>query len=199
MNDDIPDFLRLAPEERKKAWEANPPKPTVHHDPWKEREQQTRQKHLDHKRMQRCISKQKREIRDATQMAKLEDRAHVAQGHQWDARTANWIDPIQAALENKMPVATATKKEGLDFGFRAKTNYARMMAHLVKNLDKMVTVEALAKEAYATDRDLKKHCKRVLRMAHIVQEEVIKAKHMACEIKKERKENGNVSIGLFAK
>lgn len=216
MKDDdfhIPDFCRLTDEQRKAAWERNPPK-TQSAASWRSPEQEAlvkqRQQALsDRKRLQKCISKQRRVNRQLALEAKLNDRSHIAQGHTWDARNARWIDPIEAALATKgdKPMPTAVKKvkakqtketPASPFGFRPKTNYDRMMQFLLTNVGQLVPVEKLAKEAYDTNTDLPKHCKRVVTMARKVQEKVIEKKRLPYIIKREKKENA-VCIGLFAK
>src|SRR5262245_60915268 len=130
--DDIPDFLRIDPEKRKEAWVANPPKSSASvRKGWRSPEQEEAEKKRlqrisDEKRLQRCVSKQKRIIREQNKEAVLEDRKSSALGKEWDARNARWIDPIEAALKKGTKTMTAKKKpaeakEGEDsqgFGFR---------------------------------------------------------------------------------
>ncbi len=214
-DDDIPEFLRLTPEQRRAGWEANPPKPSST-KAWRTPEQEELekirlQKISDEKRLRRCVSKQKRFIREQSRDAILNDRKASAEGKIWNARTAKWIDPIEEAMErgeHKVTEETkdvpAKKKEKKEkeptsiFGFRAGTNYDRLMQYLLQHLGELVPVETLAKEAYGSGTDLKKHCKRVAAMVKKVEKKVIEAKRLAYSIKKEKKENV-ISFGLFAK
>ena len=212
--DNIPEFLKLSPDERKKAWELNPPKPKP--TGWRTSEQEEAerkrlQKLADEKRMQRCVSKQKKLIRSETLEVHLSDRKSIAEGKEWDARTARWIDPIEKALKpqgDKKMTSPAepkkrTKKEKAEddnnlFGFRSGTNYRRMMDYLLRHVGQWVPVDTLAKEAYGDSVNLEKHSRRVQAMARKVQEKVIDKKKLSYNIQKEKKENA-ISIGLFTK
>ncbi len=208
--DNIPEFLKITSEQRKAVWETNPPKPSTAKT-WRTPEQEEFEKARlqsisDQKRMQRCLSKQKRIHRQQAVIIKLEDRKAAAEGKQWDVRTARWIDPIEEALkpstERKRKMTAKKTKEPEEgnsgFGFHKDTNYDRMMKCLMANLNTYVPVETLAKKAYDTDQNLEKHCRRVVAMARKVQDKVITKKHLAYTIQKEKKENA-LSIGLFAK
>lgn len=211
MSDDIPDFLRLTTAQRKAAWEASPPTVTLQRG-WRTPEQEAAEKARlqqlsDERRLQRCLSKQKRIVREQLQTAKLEDKSRSAQGHTWDVRTARWIDPIEAALQERSkeekkvmaPKKTEKKvKTNSVFGFRPNTNYSRLMDYLLAHKGQLVPVKDLAKEAYGNAKDLEKHCMRVVTMARKVQEKIIKPQQLPFNIVKERKENV-LSIGLFAK
>lgn len=205
----IPDFCRIPDEVRKAAWERNPPKSRSSHHPSLEQVEAARlraQSESDRKRMQRCVSKQRRLNREAALDAKLEGKKAIAEGKTWDVRTARWIDPIQEAMKpkdrkTKMPQSTkATKEEpaSATFGFRDGTNYARMMIYLMDHVGQYVDVKALAEAAYGTKANVEKHCRRVITMARRTQEQVITKKRMAFEIKKEKDGNA-IRIGIFRK
>ena len=220
---DIPDFLRIPAEERKATWEANPPKAAPRKG-WRTPEQEAAEKArlqaiADAKRMRQCISKQKRTVRQETIEAQLEDRKAAAEGKTWDVRTARWIDPIEEALkpkgkeENKKMVQVVertaaprrrTTKETKEatgagmFGFRADTNYFRLLEYLHGKLDEFVTLRSAAAAAYGTSGDVVKHERRVMAMLRKTQEKVLTKRRMAFVIKKERKEDA-IYVGLFTK
>lgn len=106
---DIPDFLKLTPEERAAAWEANPPRPMQSMAaPPREVEQK-----------QAATRKARSIARIGKMKARTADREALQAGKIWDTKTGRWVDPNQPRVDIlKQPVystgdasATTTTEE----------------------------------------------------------------------------------------
>jgi len=199
----IPDWLRIPQEVRNAAWERNPPKPSPvggYVQPRSAADQaiidESKKQTKELKTLKR---KAKRMRRERIEIVKRESKNHV--GKRWDAMHARWIDPIEPAMrgERAMPKKKESGNNVDEFGLRAETNYARMMACLVENKGHLVKLEALAKAAYGNGSNLEKHKRRVVAMARRVQTKILTPKRLQYVLKKEKMDDNAVGIGLFNK
>jgi hypothetical protein len=202
----IPAFLRLTNEERKAAWERNPPKPAPIRGYVQPRTAADQAIIDESKQQTKALKTLKRKARtmrkEREELVKREAKQHV--GQRWDAMHARWIDPIEHAMlprgERAMAKKKTTTTNNMDeFGLRTDTNYARMMACLVAHKGELVKLDALAKAAYGNGANLEKHKRRVIAMVRRVQTKIVTPKRLPYVLKKEKMDDSAIGIGLFNK
>jgi len=199
MSDDltIPDWLRMSQDERKAAWERNPPKPMPVYGYVRERtaadQASIDECRAENKALKILKRKARRARKERLALVAQESKSHV--GKRWDSMHARWIDPIEEAI---MPAAKKSNgNKGNEFGLRPETNYARLVACLIKNKGKLVTLDTLAKAAYGNGTNLPKRRRRVVTMVRRIQTKIVTPKRLPYVLKKEKMDDNAIGIGLF--
>lgn len=203
----IPDWLRIPDDVRKAAWLRNPPKAAPVHGYVPPRTAADQaiidESKKQTKELKTLKRKAKRMRQERIELVKRESKNHA--GQRWDSMHARWIDPIEPAIapprgERAMPKKKAVTDNNVDeFGLRAETNYARMMACLVAHKGELVKLDALAKAAYGNGANLEKHKRRVVAMVRRVQTKIVTPKRLPYVLKKEKMDDNAIGIGLFNK
>ena len=105
-NLEIPEFLKIPAEVRRKAWEENPPKPMPKFDERIQHRSEQEEKAFKDAEQDRLLRKKSKSLRS---LAKLKERNDYKPGSYWDTTFSRWVHPNVGEKPTMLSITTNSR------------------------------------------------------------------------------------------